>query len=313
MKRAAAVFLVACRTTASSSNPPDTAPPPAIASTAAASATASATVTAKAVASAVPTSRPYKLVLPDHPDAAALPLVILIHGYGSGGIGHDAYFRLSSVTKVRGLALAIPDGTRDHTGKLFWNASEACCNFDELPVDDVGYLDSIIEDAATKTNIDRKRVYLIGHSNGAFMAHRYACEHSERVAAIVALAGVPWDDARRCEGKGVSVLQVHGDADHVIDFLGGRSFGNGKRYPSAEAAVTLWAARDGCGTTRHPTSAPVDFDLDVPGAETSREAYDCPPGLDVALWRMHGSGHVPRFDARFASAAIDFLLAHVKR
>jgi polyhydroxybutyrate depolymerase len=250
--------------------------------------------------------------VPDVLDGGAMPLVILIHGYGSSGKGHDGYFGLSRVTKARGLLLAVPDGTRDHTGKLFWNASEACCNFDDVKVDDVAYLDAIIRDVASKQPVDARRIFIIGHSNGAFMAHRYACERSDRVAAIVALAGVPWADDARCVGKGVSVLQVHGDADRVIDYAGGKSFGNGKPYPSAEDAVAMWASRNACGRERRTVAPAIDFDHAVPGAETGREVYDCPRGLGVELWRMRGSGHVPQLDARFANAAVDFLLAHPK-
>jgi polyhydroxybutyrate depolymerase len=254
-------------------------------------------------------SRPYKLVVPGTSQTAAMPLVVLLHGYGSNGEGHDGYFGLSAVTKSRGVMLAIPNGTRDHKGLLYWNASEACCDFDKVPVDDVAYLDAIVEDVAKQQKLDRSRVYVIGHSNGGFMAHRWACERSSKIAAIVALAGVPWADAARCEGKGVSVLQVHGDADQVIAYAGGKSFGNGEPYPSAESAVEMWAARDGC-KDRHSAGPAVDFDLAVPGPETSREAYTCPTGVDVILWHMHGSTHVPRLDARFANAALDFLLQH---
>jgi polyhydroxybutyrate depolymerase len=257
-------------------------------------------------------ARPYHLEVPSTVDGGPMPLVVLVHGYGSSGLGHDNYFGLSRQTKARGVLLAMPDGTRDHTGKLFWNATDACCNFDNLAIDDVAYLDAIIDDVSSKQRVDPKRVYIIGHSNGGFMAHRYACERSNRVAAVVALAGVPWSDASRCAGKGVSILQVHGDADRIIDYAGGNSFGNGKPYPSAEAAVGAWAVRDGCGTTRHVLGPALDFDSAVAGAETTREAYDCPAGIDVALWRMKGSGHVPQFDARFATAALDFLLSHAR-
>ncbi len=258
-------------------------------------------------------SRPYRLDLPAAADASAIPLVILLHGYGSTGAGHEIYFGLSRLTKARGAALAIPDGTRDHTGKEFWNASDACCDFDadKSSVDDVAYLDALIDDASKRAHIDPARVTIIGHSNGAFMAHRYACERPSRVAAIVALAGVPAAGAK-CEARGVSVLQVHGDADRVIDFAGGSSFGNGKPYPSAESAVAMWAQRDGCGASRKPAGPALDLDHASAGAETTRESYECPHGVDVALWRMHGSGHVPSFDAKFSEAALDFLLTHHK-
>jgi polyhydroxybutyrate depolymerase len=255
-------------------------------------------------------ARPYRLEVPDGTDGRALPLVILLHGYGSSGANHDAYLGLSKATNARGVLLAIPDGTRDHTGKLFWNATEACCDFDGARVDDVAYLDAIVDDVSLKQRVDPTRVYIIGHSNGAFMAHRYACERSDRVAAIVALAGVPWVDTSKCKGHGVSVLQVHGDADRIIEYDGGKSFGNGAPYPGAEATVAMWAARDGCSKTRHEAGSPIDLDQGVPGAETVREAYTCGGAgeVDVELWRMRGSEHVPRFGARFAAAALDFLL-----
>ncbi len=238
-----------------------------------------------------------------------MPLVVLLHGYGSDGGNHDTYFGMSKITKSRGVMLAIPDGTKDHKGMLYWNATEACCDFDKAPVDDVAYLDAIVDDVAKKKKLDASRVYILGHSNGAFMAHRYACERSSRVAAIVALAGVPWIDQAKCTGKDVSVLQVHGDADVVIKYEGGKSFGNGEPYPGAESAIDAWAVRDGC-SGRHPAGPATDFDGAVAGPETTRESYACPAGIDVALWRMHGSSHVPKVDARFTNAALDFLLAH---
>lgn len=307
------IATAACR----AAPPSDTAPAPV---TATATATASATVTASATASATASGtdlvskRPYRLVEPDAaPDAGALPLVVLLHGYGSSGSNHDTYFGVSALTKKRGVLLAIPDGTRDHKGLLFWNATEACCDFDGLPIDDVAYLDAVVTDVERRAHVDPAKIYVIGHSNGAFMAHAWACEPGSRVAAIVALAGVPWSDANKCQNRDVSVVQVHGDADRVIAFDGGLSFGNGKPYPSAETAVAAWASRDGCSGPLRAIGAPIDFDRAVPGAETSESKYECPAGLDVELWRMHGSGHVPRFDARFASAALDFLLAHAKK
>lgn len=262
-------------------------------------------------ASELVAKRPYELV-GAAPDGGAQPLVVLLHGYGSSGRNHDKYFSLSAATTRRGMLLAVPDGTRDKKGMLFWNATEACCDFDRVPVDDVAYLDAVVADVERRARVDPARIYAIGHSNGAFMAHVWACEERSPLAAIVALAGVPWSAAARCKNHDVSALQVHGDADRVIAYGGGKSFGNGEPYPSAEEAVSAWAARDGCGRDRHVTGT-LNLDLAVPGDETTRSAYDCPAGLGVELWRMAGSGHVPRLDARFAERALDFLVAHPRK
>lgn len=48
---------------------------------------------------------------------------------------------------------------------------------------------------STRFNVNARCVYLVGHSNGAFMAYGYACEHTVRVAAIAGLAGAMLTDA----------------------------------------------------------------------------------------------------------------------
>ena len=44
------------------------------------------------------------------------------------------------LARRRGLVLVAPDGTLDPRGHRFWNATDACCDFFDHPVDDVAYL-----------------------------------------------------------------------------------------------------------------------------------------------------------------------------
>lgn len=41
---------------------------------------------------------------------------------------------------------------------------------------------------AAVANVDRSRVYFVGHDNGGFMAYRLACDHSDKIAAIAVLS-----------------------------------------------------------------------------------------------------------------------------
>ena len=66
-------------------------------------------------------------------------------------------------------------------------------------MDDVGYLSGLIAEAEQTYNIDPKRVYLIGHSNGGFMSFRMACEASELITAIVSLAGSTFENPADCQ------------------------------------------------------------------------------------------------------------------
>ncbi|HEU5447742.1 MAG TPA: alpha/beta fold hydrolase, partial [Acidimicrobiia bacterium] len=166
--------------------------------------------------SATPTGdRPFGLQVPAGYDARhPAPLVVLLHSYTSNGKAQADYFGLPALADKAGFLLATPDGTRDIMGDRFWNATDACCDWFHSGVDDVAYIDAVIDDIAARHSVDPARVFLVGHSNGAFMSHRYACERADRVAAIVTLAGMQWKDQSQCRPSSpVSVLQVHGRED----------------------------------------------------------------------------------------------------
>jgi polyhydroxybutyrate depolymerase len=96
-----------------------------------------------------------------------IPLVIVLHGFGAGGYTQAAYFGLASLVEEKKFLLVAPDGTPDSKGRRFWNAVDTCCDFDKTGVDDVKYITGLVDEIATKWTVDRKRVFLVGHSNGA--------------------------------------------------------------------------------------------------------------------------------------------------
>jgi polyhydroxybutyrate depolymerase len=257
-------------------------------------------------------ARPFRLRAPAGADRTSpLPLVVLLHGYGANGMGQDAYFALSEQVTPRRFLLALPDGTLDASGRRFWNATDACCDFARTGVDDVAYVRAILADVRGRYAVDPGRVFVVGHSNGGFMALRLACELSDEIAAVVSLAGAGWLDATRCRpSRPVSVLQVHGTVDAVIQF-GGGMIPNAGAYPSAERTVGDWAARNGCGAMRAGAGDALDLESAVPGAETTREAHGgCMPGGAAELWSIRGGAHIPAFTPEWAPRVVDWLFAH---
>ena len=257
-------------------------------------------------------ARPYHFKEPAGYDPKTpTPLVVLLHGYGAGGIVQQAYLGLNGLSDSKNFLLAYPDGTVDSAGKRFWNATDGCCNFDHNPVDDVAYIGQIIDDVSAQYNVDPKRIYLVGHSNGAFMSHRFACEVAPRVAAIVTLAGMQWLDATKCNpANPVAVLQVHGDADQTIIYTGGST--KSGTYPSAHQTVATWAAKNGCTGALAATGQTLDLEATLAGAETTVERYDgCP--ASVELWTIHGGSHIPGWTANWPDAMWGFLAANPKK
>lgn len=265
--------------------------------------------------------RPVLVRVPASYDPATpAPLVILLHGYGASGGLEDVYLELSGAALERGAVFAAPTGTTDSLGRPFWNATDACCNFDGTDVDDLGYLIGLREEIGETIKLDPKRIYFVGHSNGGFMSHQVACEHADAVAAIVVLAGALTNDTTSCDpSEPVSVLQIHGTADDTILYDGGTNVGDfsttvtdGPPYPGAVATVTRWAEVDGCSATPD-AGAPIDLDVTLDGAETNVDDYPgCDAGTGVELWTIQGGSHIPVFADTIGGVIMDWLLAHPK-
>jgi polyhydroxybutyrate depolymerase len=263
-----------------------------------------------------PSARPYGFHLPAGWDRTRpAPLVLFFHGYGGEGASAVALLRLQELSDASGFVLVFPDGTPDSQGRRFWNATDACCDFEGRGVDDVAYAAWILDDVESKVPIDRKRVYAVGHSNGGFLALRLACELSPRLAAVVSLAGAAWKDDTKCRPtQPVSVLQVQGDSDTVVHLGGGLLFDRPDRaYPSALTTVSSFAIKDRCTVPLSQSGPPFDFDLLEAGKETIASDYGgCPPGISVTLWTVAGGSHFPSPTPAGSSALWAWMAAHPK-
>ncbi|MEM8709961.1 MAG: alpha/beta fold hydrolase, partial [Planctomycetota bacterium] len=166
---------------------------------------------------------PITVSLPANYDPASpAPLVVLLHGFGASGPVQEAYMQFTPIQDDYGYVFCAPSGTVNGAGQRFWNATNACCDFQNSNVDDVGYLVDLIEAIEAAVSIDPRSIHLVGHSNGGFMSYRMACERSDKIASIASLAGATFSDPADCVGSGpVHILQIHGTNDATIAYGGG--------------------------------------------------------------------------------------------
>ena len=171
-------------------------------------------------------------------------------------------------------------------------------------VDDVAYITSLIEEARNRYTISS--VSLIGHSNGAYMSHRFACDRAEWIDAIASIAGSTWEDESLCAPKDtVRVVQIHGSEDESVLYDG---VSGGLSYPSAPETVARWAKHNGCDATAK-AQVDEDFSLDVQGSETEVFVHEnCAPGGHAELWHVRGDGHLPAFNDAWRTRVLDHLL-----
>jgi polyhydroxybutyrate depolymerase len=242
------------------------------------------------------------------------PVVFLLHGYGESKWFIDKYFGFGNEVSKRGFILVVPPGLKNADGMRYWNASDGCCDFGKSGVDDVKYLDSLLADVIAKYRVDRKRVFAAGHSNGAFMAHRWACETSLGVSGVVSLAGVlPLEESVCHPRQAVSVLQIHAVDDETIKFNGDpKGYDGLKGYPGAVVTAERWAKWNQCESVGD--FAPLNISGSNDDLDTHvRRFGNCADNATVELWTMRAykswihSPHTPLLKQEFTERVLDFL------
>ncbi len=265
--------------------------------------------TVTAVTATVGGSRPAPIYIPSGASASnRRPLVIGLHGYSWTGYSYDQQIlRMTPLVESRNFFLILPDGTRNNQGTSFWNATPACCDFDNSRVDDVGYIRGLIDEAIQRYPIDPTQVYLVGNSNGGFLSERLAYEIPDRLTAIVDLVGSGFDDdSQYGTTTPVSILEIHGLNDDTVLYNG-----NPGAYPSTPNLTRRWATRLGCNINQSTVVPDIDLTT-YPGVDTMILAYrsGCAPGYEAQMWSIQGGSHLPNFNTEFPNIVLNWLFAH---
>ncbi len=212
-----------------------------------------------------------------------LPLVINMHGFGSNATEQAVYSRFNFLSDVNdfivvypeGLEATIPLGSGQH-----WNA------YFGTGVDDLGFIDLMIDLIWNEYSIDLSRVYATGMSNGGYMSFMLACELSDRIAAIGSVTGsMVRDSFTQCDpGRPVPVIQFHGTEDGVVAY-DGSEFGY-----SIPDVMNFWAEQNACADDPVVTEL-EDTDTDDNSTVTRTLIANCEDDVVVDFYRINGGGH----------------------
>ena len=259
--------------------------------------------------------RQYILVVPAHAhldSAHPLPLIIAMHGFGSDAPAVEDSFQLDSLADELGFFVVYPRGSLDPSGRRFFSATDACCDFYKTGVNDVAFIDGLIDHLEAQYPIDPRRIYAVGYSNGGFMSFRLACDLAPRLAAIVSLEGAMWNDPSRCNPSApIAVLEVHGSADTTINPDGGDGVNGfpGYVYPSVAATMLDWQRFEGCSSIT--TTGPSPGEIDSVAGPVDVERWEgC--NATVEHWTIEGGTHSPALTRVWPSAIVTFLMAQTK-
>ncbi len=141
-----------------------------------------------------------------------LPTILFIHG--SNMRGENYVGSLESASELKDWMLIGPTGPKQ--------AGDDAFNHDP---GDERYIEKIIDDVEKRLALKIGRLYVGGHSQGAFLSHAVAAHLPDRVDGVLAVSGGSWTTPKELvrKGKGrkglIPIALVHAQDDPVVDFL----------------------------------------------------------------------------------------------
>jgi polyhydroxybutyrate depolymerase len=225
-------------------------------------------------------TRTYTLYIPANYNATnAHPIVFNLHGYTSSGTAQASLTKMNAIADTAGFIVAYPEGTLDNSSQPYWNSGYG------TGVDDIGFMDALIDTIVANYNVDLQRVYSTGLSNGAIMSNTLACALNHRIAAIAGVAGTMSvaQNASCSPSNRIPVLHIHGTSDVVVPYAGNAAL------LGVNALIAHWRTHNGLTTASTTTSFSNINGFDGSTADLFR--YETGSNYPVHLIRVNNGGH----------------------
>lgn len=160
----------------------------------------------------------------------ATPIVFMLHGAGGTGeqfYGQSGWVEVGEAENVLTVfpsswtyPCVLDDGMQKQNREKWASYNLVLCDAGDHPRDDIGFIARMLDELEAQFNVDDRRVYMVGFSNGGEMASRAVVELGDRLAAGVSAAG-GLDTAHTPKREGVPFLFQQGNADpHMKAKLG---------------------------------------------------------------------------------------------
>jgi poly(3-hydroxybutyrate) depolymerase len=233
-------------------------------------------------------------VPPSYDGSVPVALVLDFHGWMNdpGTEQSLSHFDVVSDSSSGGFIVAYPEGYEGTGSQRSWNAGTCCPPATTDNIDDVGFVRAVVADIESQANIDPRRIYATGLSNGGGMSHRLACEAADLFAAVSPVAcPLLLDPFTLCQPiRPISVLHFAGLTDQVVPYNGGESqVFSGIFLPSSPDSFAYWVGTDGCGNGQ------PEIVEDLGNGASCDTHTTCAAGVEVGFCSIHGTlfyGHV---------------------
>ena len=223
-----------------------------------------------------------------------LPVVVMLHGGGGTASLEMEATGWTYKADDAGFLAVFPEGARPHPDRRArfagnpqtWNDGSGRFWSGSHQIDDVGFINAVLDDLIGRFRVDERRIYVAGFSNGSSMAYRVGLELSSRIAAIAPISSSGLRVPSHPLVAPVSLISIHGTADPRNPLAGGDVEHQGQHdpRPPVEDVIRLWA-----GLLHCPAAPAVIRNGDgVRGISYA----PCDRGSEAAFYTVEGMGHV---------------------
>jgi polyhydroxybutyrate depolymerase len=226
-------------------------------------------------------NRTYSFYVPaSYVPGNAVPLVIGLHGTSSSGEQFAQHRDFRPIADTANFIMVHPDGSTLF-GVKFWNYGNVLGS----TVDDVGFLEALIDTISAQYTVNPDRIYCTGMSNGSFMCYALACQ-SNRFAAIAGVTGsMSVNMYNNCNPlRPIPTMHIHGTEDGINPYPGNSTM------KAIEAVTLFWVNQNNCDTTPIISSVPDN----EPNDEATAEHYLYANGIHghtIELFKVIGGEH----------------------
>jgi len=226
--------------------------------------------------------RTYILHIPQSlPESAPVPLVLVFHGGGGHAANMPNFTHFDSLADREKFMVVYPESFNKS-----WNDTRGLS-----PADDVGFIRALIAELQSTHNTDPKRTYATGISNGGFFSNRLACDLTDKLAAIAAVAAtMPETLVPVCKPSApISVMFIHGSKDPLVHIDGGPVLRDRGVATSLVEAAAFWRKWD--GVSAQPAVNNL-LDQAHDGTTVRHEVYaGGKQRTEVVVYIIEGGGH----------------------
>jgi polyhydroxybutyrate depolymerase len=222
--------------------------------------------------------RSYLVVRPSARGRGALPVIVVLHGRGATP---QLERQRTGFPEAVGPAVFVYPAGVDKS----WNAGTCCGPAHTAGVDDVAFITAVVRRVlAAKPGADRKRVFLVGFSNGGRMAYRLTCAEPKLFRAFAVVGALP---AWPCQHRGqIAFSEVALEHDTIVPLATARSQAQLQATINRCAAVrTSVTVVSNTTWSKCANKSPVEL-IVYPGATHSWPRGGAAPSAQQLVWEF---------------------------